>query len=65
MTATVGTSLNERLMARLERELGDDPTFSIAIQMFAGNILSVPEVELREQLTRYCSLLQDLLNWKP
>lgn len=58
-------TLNERLLTRMKQEMGDDPTTTMILTMFEGNLLSIPEVELKEHIQRYCSVLTDLLLDKP
>lgn len=54
-------TLNERFLALLEQHLGDDPTASMMLTVFGGNLLSIPEQEFRKQMEKYLNLLQELL----
>lgn len=55
------TTLNDRLLALMQKELGSDPTAAMFLGMFSGNIQSIPENELRSSLQKYLKVLQDLL----
>lgn len=55
------STLNQRFLALLEQHLGDDPTASMMLTMFGGNLLSIPEQEFRAQMEKYLSMLQELL----
>jgi hypothetical protein len=55
------TTLNERVVNLLQQELGDDPSVGMFIPMFEGNILSIPEDELRTQIQKYAKVITDLL----
>jgi len=55
-------TLNERFLNIVKSELGDDPTFTMMLTMFEGNILSIPESEFRETLEKYMRALQGVLN---
>ena len=49
-------------MKVIEREVGNDPTFAMMIAMFSGNLLSIPEDELRANLQRYLDMMNAVLN---
>lgn len=54
-------TLNERLLARMKEEMGDDPTVMMVMSLFEGNVLSIPEEELRGHIQKYCAVLESLL----
>lgn len=49
-------------MKVIEREVGNDPTFAMMIAMFSGNLLSIPEDELRANLQKYIDMMNAVLN---
>jgi hypothetical protein len=55
-------TVNERFLTLVRSEVGDDPTFGMLLQMFEGNVLSIPEEEFRATLAKYLRVLQGVLN---
>ncbi len=54
-------TLNERLLKVANEMLGSDPQFTLVMSLFEGNILSIPEHELREYLDKTIAILTGVL----